>query len=738
MRAVILAGGEGRALKPLTCTMPFSAVGLFGKPFIFYTLEKLKISDISSLYIILGYKASEITALFPEQEFDGLKTELITEEASYNTAGALKSCLPAFNETTLVIYGNVFFDFDINALNDFHIKEKNTVTVVDGLEGVYIFEGEAFKYIPENTNFDIENDLLPLLRKSCLKIGTFKSDSYTKIVKCTRDFSELNFDALNKKALLDLPEVADGFFCDGTVPSGEYIAVPPVWIGKNVQIEEGAVIGPLSVIGAGSLVSKGAKVRESVLFDNIYISSKCNINGAVLCNGASVKHGAKVFEGAVVGAEAIIGEGVTVSENIRIWPKKTVDDGERVNEDIKYATLKTKSLRINSIIAGDFGVELTPEKAAKLGAALGTLFENIRVGIGIDGEANSLALKCGFLGGLISTGAKSFDLGKCFNSQIFYYSVFCDLDFAVFISGGSGGVTFSFYEKGGIPLVFEHTKRLEKIMQSSGFNRCSGGDCRSVTIMSSMEKMYVAELLRMFPENALSFGAAVFSGNEMIVACVNSCLSKLSADIDTDELIFKINREGTRLTAIENNKSFSHEKLLAIVSYNEMLSGNDIALPWEAPQIITSLGALAGRRVYRYSEETHAAEISALTVGTKQLWSRDAVYLLFKLLSYMNEQGSTLYELSKDLPEFYIAKKVMEINIPPQRLMQKLVDSDFEKIDGNGVILRKKSDNVKLKSDLDGKALKIIAEAVSVEAATELCNEVFDLINTETIDKENL
>lgn len=736
MRAVILAGGEGKALKPLTCTTPFSAVELFGKPFISYSLEKLKTSDMSSIYIILGYKASEIVALFPKSELEGIKAELITEEASYNTAGALKSCLPGFDGATIVIYGNVFFDFNIEALCDFHLRENNEVTVVEGLEGVYIFESAAFEYIPENFVFDIESDLLPILYKKGLKIGSFKNNSYSKIIKNTRDFSELNFDILSKKSTIVLPELADGFFCAGGVPTGEYVAVPPVWIGKNVQIEEGAVVGPFSVVGSGSLISKGAKVRESVLFDNIYVSSKCNINGALLCEGVSVKHGAKIFEGAVIGSESIIGEGVTVNADIRIWPKKTVEDGECVNEDIKYATLKTKALRINSIIAGDFGVELTPEKAAKLGAALGTLFENVRVGIGIDGEANALALKCGFLGGLISTGAKSFDFGKCFNSQIFYYSVFCDLDFAVFISGGSSGVSFSFYEKGGIPLVFEHIKKLEEIMQAGGFNRCSGGDCRSVTVMNSMEKMYEAEILRMFPNSMLSLGTSVFSGNDTVTACVNNCLNKLSADTGGDELIFKINKLGTKLTAIEGNNTFSHEKLLAIASYNEMLSGNDIALPWDAPQIITSLGALAGRRVYRYSEETHASEISAISVGAKQLWSRDAVFLLFKLLFYMNEKRSTLYELSEDLPEFYIAKKVMEINIPPQKLAKRLLDSGFQKVEGSGVILKKKTDNIKLKSDFDGKTLKIIAEAVSVEAANELCDEVFNLISNGAIDKE--
>ena len=126
---------------------------------------------------------------------------------------------------------------------------------------------------------------------------------------------------------------------------------------------------------------------------------------------------------------------------------KTIENRLIVNENVKYSKSESKVTLVNDVIYGDFGVELTPEKTARLGAALGTLSGGVRVGVGVDGELNSIALKYGLLSGLISVGAKTFDFGNSFYSQMFYYSIFCDVDIAVFINGGENGVSLSFCEK---------------------------------------------------------------------------------------------------------------------------------------------------------------------------------------------------------------------------------------------------------------------------------------------------
>lgn len=773
MKAVIMAGGEGKRLRPLTCTLPKPKAPILGKPVIFYALEKLTNLGIDGTVLTLGYKASEIISLFPDGEYNDIPIETVVEELPLGTAGGVKNALPDPEETVLVLSGDAFFDFDLKDAYEFHKANKNDVTVIckyvddpreygivnvdsesrvidfsekPGWEnafsnfantGIYFLEPSAVSDIPENTAFDFAKDLFPKLLAKNYKIGAYKSTDYWCDIGDIDSFKQVQFDILDGKTSYKPPHVAEGVFSESPVPKGEYIIVPPVFFGKNVQIEEGAVIGPYAVISDGSLISGGSKIRNSVLLSNVYVSSNCNINGALLCEGVSVKHGAEIFEGATVGCDSVIGEAALISAGVGVWPKKTVQNGEVVRDNIKYSQKESKTFMLSGFMSGDFGVELTPEKSAKLGAALGTLFENIRIGVGIDGEANSLALKCGMLGGLISTGAKSFDFGKCFNAQMFYYSSFCDLDTAVFISGGNEGASVSIYENGGIPLSREHLRSLEMIMKQNEFNRCSGGDCRSVSVMSSMEQMYINEAVRQFEGDFADFETSAFSSNKLITDCVNEGLKKIGCTLDGDDLIFKINAEGTRLTVIENSVSFIHEKVLAVVAYDEMKNGNDIALPWEAPQIITSLAKNIGRRVYRYSENS-SCEARLLGIGSKQLWARDGVFLMFKLLSVMAKSEKTLEKLVFELPEFYVAKKVMEIDASPAVISKTLLDGDFEKSENGGIILTRNTGSARVKSNSDGKALRIIAEAVSVEAARELCAEAERLIGNVTIDKGEL
>jgi phosphomannomutase len=144
-----------------------------------------------------------------------------------------------------------------------------------------------------------------------------------------------------------------------------------------------------------------------------------------------------------------------------------------------------------AFIFGKFGAP----KMDVAGAAIGTLINGVRVGIGVDGEMNSIALKYGMLSGLISVGAKTFDFGNCFYSQMFYYSIFCDVDIVVFISGGENGVSLSICEKGGVALSRENMRRLEEVLISGEFNRTTGADCHNVNVIESIEKMYENEIV---------------------------------------------------------------------------------------------------------------------------------------------------------------------------------------------------------------------------------------------------
>lgn len=766
MKVVVLADNQGESLQPLTSSLPFLKLELLGEPLLFYILDSLLGLPVSEIIIIANSNLNELEILFPENEYKGMNVSLLCVDSASVTAESVKNAVGEDGETVLVINADSYFEFNLSEAYSRHIINKNDVTIIcknvddprdyavineteEGVIteivekpdwsgvfsdlvdcGVYFIEHSVWCLVDENKSDQILRSVFLDAINRGFSVCTFKAIEYWCNINDTNAFKKVQFDLLSGKASKKIPFVASGIFTKSSVPSGNFVIVPPVFFGNNVQVESGAVIGPFAVIGEGALIAKGSKISDSVLFKSVYVSSKCNVSGAVLSEGVSVKKGAQILEGAVIGKECLIGEECVIGEGVSVWPNKTIQNGLFINENVKYSKSEAKVALINDVMYGDFGVELTPEKTARLGAALGTLLNSLRVGVGVDGELNSIALKYGLLSGLMSVGAKTFDFGDCFYSQMFYYSAFCDVDIAVFISGGENGVSLSFCEKGGVALSRENIHKLEEILTSGEFNRTTGADCHNVSIVESLQKMYENEIVRQFEDIRMSFSGVLFCcGNPLIDICVKSILKRITLNEENEDFIIKINNTGTRLTVVENNQNFSHEKILAVVAFSEMKKGNDVVLLWDAPQIITTLASELGRKALRFSDYSNSDFSKIRTVNTSQLWSADAVFLMFRLVKILIEENKSLKELSEEIPEFYVAKKVMTIDSLPSVISKELLKKDFKTDSGGGVTRKTKKGVVRVRNDNNGKSLKIITEAVTTELAEELCGEIEKLIS---------
>ena len=765
MKVVIFDGKQGDELQPLI-TVSSLKLELLGKPLLLYILDNLSGLPVSEVIIIVNTNPLETETLFPDGEYKDIKVSVVCDDLCADTAEAVKNVVGEDDETILVIEGDTYFEFDLCEAYSRHNIDKNDATIIcrnvedpreyaiineadDGriteiVEkpgwssafsdliscGVYFVERSVLALINENQNNDFIKALFRRAIDGNYKIGSCRSEEYwCKITDCNA-LKKLQFDLLSGKATKKIPFVASGVFTESSVPSGNFVIIPPVFFGNNVQVESGAVIGPFAVIGEGSLIARGSKVSDSILSKSVYISSECTVNGAFLQEGVSVKKGAEIQNGTVIGKDSLIGEGCVICENVFIWHNKIIENGLIVNENVKYSEPREYLSLSDNVIYGDFGVELTPEKCARLGSATGTLIEGARVGIGSDGEMNSTALKYGIFSGLISVGAKTFDFGTCFYSQMFYYSVFCEVDIAIFISGGENGVSLSFCSKGGVALSHYNLRRLEEILISGEFNRTTGKNCHNVSVVESIEKMYENEIVRQFEElNLNSLNLMFCCGNPVLDVCVKSIFKRLSINQNSEDFIVRINNTGTRVSVVEKNESFSHEKILAIIAFYEMKKGNDVVLLWDAPQIITTLAAEMGRKALRISDYNSKYNSKSQNVTADMLWSSDAVILMFKLIKLLHEENKSLKELSKEIPEFYVAKKVIAIDALPTAISKALLKNDFRTENSGGVARKNEKGVVRVRNDNNGKALKIITEAVSTELAEELCSEIEKLIS---------
>ncbi len=770
MKAVIMAGGEGSRLRPLTCTLPKPMARLCGTPVLVYILDLLSAAGFTEVTLTLKYMPQAVIEYFGDDEYKGMKLEYVIEDAPLGTAGSVKNALADSTESVLVISGDAMCDYALKEIIDAHENSGADATIVctrvdDPREygllqvdengfvtgflekpawsqascdlantGIYILEPSCFSEIPSNIAYDFASELFPKLLSQGKRLKTCLPTGYWCDIGDLFSYRQCQIDMLSGKVECGIKAVAQGIFAKGSLPKGDFVVVPPSYIGQNVQIENGAVIGPGSVIDDNCLIGAGSKVRESVVLENAYVSSRCVVNGAIVSSGASVKRGASLYEGSAIGSDAVIGENAAVGTNVLIWPGREVHSGVTAKENLKYGTC-SKIMLIDDGLEGDFGVELTPERAASLGSAVGSVGENIRIGIGTDGCVNSEALKYGILGGLISCGARVWDFSACFEAQMYFFTAFCGLSLGVYIAGGESGTSIKLTEKGGLSLTRSTQREIVGRLSKGEYNRCTGAQCKTVTDMQSVGMMYMRELCAQAKHELTKTEISVICSDARIDDVMAHALERLGCVQGTDDLVVRISGGGTRASIYEKGAGFSFEKLLAVVAYHELKSGADVALPWDAPQIITSLGGELGRRVLRYADNAvKDTDAQARETGNRQLWARDALFLTIRVLSVMRERQMTLMELVAELPEFYVARKKVDIDVSPAKRSKKLLDERFSGGNSEGVVFSGDKGHARVKAESSGGALRIITEALTLEAAEELCEDIESIIRRISLD----
>ncbi|HHX73635.1 MAG TPA: NDP-sugar synthase, partial [Firmicutes bacterium] len=377
MKAIIMAGGEGSRLRPLTCDRPKPMVPLMNRPLMEHIVALLKRHDLKNIGVTLQYLPEQIRDYFGDGRDFGVSMQYFVEDSPLGTAGSVKNAGDFLDETFLVISGDALTDFDLHKAIAFHRQKGGVATLVltsvatpleygvviteqDGrivrfLEkpswsevfsdtvntGIYILEPEVLQLIPEGKMFDFARDLFPLLMREGHTLYGYVAEGYWCDIGSIEQYHAAHLDVLQGKAKLELlpPQAEPGIYLAENVliePGARLI--PPVFVGSGSRIENGARVGEYSVIGSGTQVEAEASVKRSILFRNTYIGPRAELRGAVLCNRVRVMSGTSLFEGAVVGDDCVLEENVTVKPDVRIWPHKRIESGSMLAESVIWGT----------------------------------------------------------------------------------------------------------------------------------------------------------------------------------------------------------------------------------------------------------------------------------------------------------------------------------------------------------------------------------------------------------------
>lgn len=352
MQALVLVGGEGTRLRPLTLTQPKPAVALVDRPFIRFMVDWLGRHGVTEVVMACGFRADDLRAVLGKGDVGGPSISYLEEREPLGTAGPIRLAADEgmLGERFLVLNGDLLTDLDLTAHLAAHAERDALASLAlypvddpssyglvrrddDGMvtgflekpdpgeidtdevnAGAYVLERSVVDLIPPGRAVSIEREVLPRL----VGQGLFglRLDGYWMDIGTPQRYLQASWDILEGRVETDVsPGVDEHAEVDPTATLSD-----PVHVGSGVDIGSEAVVGPRAVIGNDSEVGSGAHITDSVLHPGCRIGAGAMIDGAILASRVEVGDGAMIEAGAVIGEGASIAAMAEVDGDARIEP----------------------------------------------------------------------------------------------------------------------------------------------------------------------------------------------------------------------------------------------------------------------------------------------------------------------------------------------------------------------------------------------------------------------------------
>jgi mannose-1-phosphate guanylyltransferase / phosphomannomutase len=538
VRAFVMAGGEGTRLRPLTSNQPKPMVPIVGKPCMEHILELLKRHGFDDVIVTVAFLPQAIRSYFGDGESLGLQIEYSVEESPLGTAGSVRLASGRLDDSVIVISGDALCDLDLGQLVAFHREREAAVTIglksvenplefgivvtdEDGrverfLEkpswgqvfsdtintGIYVLEPEVLRHVPTDRPYDFSKELFPLLLEMGRPLYGKVCDGYWQDIGNLDQFRQANFDALDGQVDLSIP----GIRLRGNLWIGEGVEIDdledvegPAFVGNYCRISPHASIGPYSVLSAGVTLRERARTVRSVVDAGTHIGRGALVEGAVVGRGCDVRAHVRIQEGAAIGDEVVLGAQSMVLPGVRIYPYKEVETGAHIHESLIWESRATSALFGKEGVSGLVNVDLTPETAVRLAAALGTaLKRGARVVASRESPRACRMVKRAMISGLNSAGVDVADL-RVLPSPVARHLLKTHGYEAGFHIGVSQTdpemLQIRFYEQPGIQMTPTLEKEVEKHFNRRELRRVPFGDIGDVSYPARVREGYAQDLL---------------------------------------------------------------------------------------------------------------------------------------------------------------------------------------------------------------------------------------------------
>lgn len=365
------------------------------------------------------------------------------------------------------------------------------------------------------------------------------------------------------------------------------------------------------------------------------------------------------------------------------------------------------------------GEHLDIYEVSAIGIALVSSGLGEKAGIATDGKATSKAVAYMIMGAMSAAGMRVWDFSESFYAQFRYLVKFCSLDCGVFIGTRNSEIGIRVCGKYGLPISFEKQNEIESHIKNRKFVYSPITDCKEISQMQGVSMMYRRELLNCsVPVPELS--CFIKCKNEKVTDVLEECLYRIECK-QGDEMTFKINGDGTSLSVFHRDCGWlSNDIISAILIANEAKCGCDIAVPVNSPFVFEELAKKYGVEFFRYSSAEDLTGLSMLKAAENCRFSEDALFAAIKLLKVVYQSEKSVAQLSKELPKFYVSRKIFKSEISKTEFENKCEKNGIA-VGNSTAVLEYPEGKVLVTPSRNFKMLRILSQAENYEMSKELC-----------------
>lgn len=768
-QAIIMAGGAGKRLRPLTCGRPKPLMPVLGKPVMEYTLSLLRQHGVTDAGVTVGYMAEAISTHFGDGSKYGMNLHFFREDTPLGTAGSVRVAANNLHDTFFVLSGDGLTDCNLSAALAFHRKKKAMATLVlarsdRSLEygvvvtgqggkvekfiekpsieeaisdrvntGIYILEPEVLSLIPTDRPYDFGRELFPMMVEKDLGVFGYQASGYWCDIGDTQAYVQANVDMLSGRIALE-----DGHDRDkknniiaksARINSGARI-IPPCYIGSGAHVATGTQIGPYAVLGERTEAFRQSHIKRSILWEGAQVDEYAELSGCVVGENAHIGAQSKLYEGSILGDGCVMEPESALLTSVKAWPCKHIESGLQAQENIIWGNC------VHNKMKGGYIDTLSAQDAVRRACLWAQETKAKRMCIMHTGSDQAQAIARHISSALCIRGVHVYDLGAGSEPILQFSGKQLAAQASLFVK--KRAVCF-FDDKQNRPSK-EQKKTLEALWPPE--NTLQGARAAKVERIHGALSYYLAHLYASVDHKAIQdmqLHAVVLCESVKSIARVNRLIELLGLinirverlneahlQVRSYEMGFCVSKDEKSLVLCDAQGKIGALKqamlrAIALVKLGEqtiLLSQEDT---FTLEQTIERMGASTLRA--NASSEKYEEALSAYPLQKEMF--HDALFALTTYLSLLSTEQTTIRGLLESAPNNYIHEEKIAC---PRRDVAKLLSAlaRIESFEMNYGVVRSsgKDRHITLFADGQSPRLRIRAESSDMESASEFCSDV--------------